>query len=47
MLKRDRALVELCDVLVAVFDGKPGGTKYTVDYAAKKGRKTSLIPPLM
>lgn len=47
MLKRDRALVELCDVLIAVFDGKPGGTKYTVDYAAKKGRKTILIPPLM
>ena len=46
MMKRNRALVELCDLLVAVFDGKPGGTKFTVDYAAKLGRKTIVIPPM-
>lgn len=46
MMKRNRALVELCDLLIAVFDGKPGGTKHTVDYAAKCGKKTIVIPPL-
>lgn len=46
MFKRNRALVELCDVLVAVFDGKSGGTKYTVDYAAKLHRKTLIVPPM-
>ena len=46
MLNRNKALVELCDVLVAVYDGKNGGTKFTVDYAAKSGRKTIVIPPM-
>lgn len=46
MKKRNTALVDLCDVLVAVFDGKPGGTKQTVDLASKRGRKTIIIPPV-
>ncbi len=46
MFKRNRALVELCDLLVAVYDGKSGGTKYTVDYAAKLHRKTIVVPPM-
>lgn len=46
MLNRNKALVELCDVLVAVYDGKTGGTKFTVDYAKKLGRKTIIIPPM-
>ncbi|MCH5207289.1 MAG: DUF1273 family protein [Oscillospiraceae bacterium] len=46
MLKRDRALVDMCDVLVAVFDGTKGGTKYTVDYAEKKHKKIIVIPPM-
>ena len=46
MLKRDRALVDMCDVLIAVFDGTSGGTKYTVDYAEKKRKKVIIIPPM-
>ena len=46
MLKRDRALVELCDVLIAVFDGTKGGTKYTVDYAGKMRKKVIIIEPM-
>lgn len=46
MLKRDRALVDLCDVLVAVFNGTKGGTKYTVEYAEKKHKKVIVIPPI-
>ncbi len=45
MHKRNRALVELCDILVAVYDGKPGGTQYTVNYAKKIGRKIIELPP--
>lgn len=46
MLKRDRALVDMCDVLVAVFDGQKGGTEYTVNYAKSKGRKTIVVLPM-
>lgn len=46
MHKRNRALVELCDILLAVYDGKSGGTKYTVDYAGKCGKKTIIVPPM-
>ncbi|MCH5205061.1 MAG: DUF1273 family protein [Oscillospiraceae bacterium] len=46
MLKRDRAIVELCDVLIAVFDGAKGGTEYTVKYAEKKRKKVIIIPPM-
>lgn len=44
MHKRDRALVDMCDLLLAVYDGTAGGTKYTVDYAKIKGRRTVILP---
>lgn len=46
MLKRNKALVEMCDVLVAVFDGKSGGTKQTLELAKAKGKKTILLSPV-
>jgi uncharacterized phage-like protein YoqJ len=46
MFKRNRALVDLSDVLVAVFDGKKGGTKYTIDYAEKCRKKVIVVPPM-
>ena len=46
MHRRNRALVDICDVLLAVFDGRSGGTKYTVEYAQKKGRRVLLLPPV-
>lgn len=46
MFARNRMLVDMCDLLIAVYDGKPGGTKNTVDYAEKRGRRTLLIPPM-
>ena len=36
MLRRDRYMVERSAAVLAVFDGTPGGTKYTLDYAAKQ-----------
>ena len=46
MQRRNRALVDICDILVAVYDGKRGGTHSTVEYAKKIGRKTVIIPPV-
>lgn len=46
MHKRNRALVELCDVLVAVYDGQSGGTKYTVNFAEKSRKKVIIVPPM-
>lgn len=45
MMKRNRALVELCDVLVAVYDGTKGGTGQTVEYARTKKRKIEMLTP--
>lgn len=46
MQRRNRYLVDNCDVLFAIFDGKSGGTKNTVDYANRVGRKVILLPPI-
>ncbi len=46
MRDRNRALVDMCDVLVAVYDGKRGGTMQTVNYAKKTGKRTIIIPPV-
>lgn len=45
MMKRNKALVDCCDVLLAVFDGKKGGTANTVSYAQSKSRKIITISP--
>lgn len=45
MHKRNRALVDVCDVLIAVYDGQSGGTKYTYDYAKSLRKKIVVIPP--
>ena len=36
MLRRDRYMVERACAILAVFDGSAGGTKYTLDHAAKE-----------
>lgn len=36
-LKRDEDMVNYCDYVVAFWDGKSSGTKYTIEYAAKTG----------
>lgn len=37
--KRNRYLVDNASTVVTYYNGKPGGTKYTVNYAEKKKRK--------
>jgi len=42
--KRDRRIVDDCDVLLVVWDGvKKGGTYYTYEYALEKGKKVEVL----
>ncbi len=43
--KRNRYLVDNADILLAAFDGQPGGTAMTVKYAKKKGIPILTIEP--
>lgn len=45
MQKRNRYLVDTAGALLAVFDGKKGGTMNTVAYADKMGKKLVVIDP--
>nr|WP_250807755.1 SLOG family protein [Neorhizobium tomejilense] len=40
---RNRLIVEACDVLIAFWDGHSTGTKYTIDYARRMGKKVTVI----
>ena len=33
--------------LLAAYDGRPGGTKHTVDYAQSQGKEIRLMPELV
>ena len=37
MTRRDRYMVDHASLLIAAFDGSPGGTRYTVEYAMQRG----------
>lgn len=41
-LKRDEDMVKACDYVIAFWDGKSSGTKYTIDFAAQLGKKVQL-----
>ncbi len=45
MQKRNKYMVDTSSVLVAVYDGVKGGTKNTVEYAQKLGKKLIVIRP--
>ena len=43
--KRDRFIVDQCDLLLVVWDGeKIGGSWYTYNYAKKQGKNVLLFP---
>lgn len=46
MLKRNRYLVDTAQYLIAVFDGKKGGTMFTVNYAKQKKRTIVILNPV-
>lgn len=43
MQERNRYLIDHAGILLAVYDGSPGGTAMTVDYARYMGRKVIVI----
>lgn len=43
MLRRDRYMVDRSSVVLSVYDDTPGGTRYTLDYAAKNLRSILLL----
>ena len=45
MFKRNRYMVYNCDVLIAVWDGRPSGTSKTVEYAKELGKEIIVINP--
>ena len=47
MLRRNRYIVDNSSLLIAVFDGKLGGTSYTMKYAAKRGVAIIDIAPIL
>lgn len=44
MHRRDRYMVDHASLLIAVFDGTPGGTRYTVEYAMGRGVPVTDLP---
>ena len=45
MFRRNRYLVDNADLLLAAWDGQPGGTAMTCGYAREVGIPVSTIPP--
>lgn len=40
---RNRLIVERCDKLLAFWDGRSTGTKYTIDYAKRMGKQVKIV----
>lgn len=45
MQKRNMYMVDMCDELIAIWDGSAGGTGNCVKYAKDKGCKVNIMPP--
>lgn len=45
MLERNRFMVDNSSLMIALFDGLPGGTKSTIDYAQAQGLDVIIIKP--
>lgn len=42
-LRRNEIMVDLADLVIVVWDGVSRGTKYTIDYATKKGKNLKIV----
>lgn len=42
-LQRNKRIVEACDMVLAFWDKSSKGTKFTIDYATKMGKRVCLI----
>ncbi len=45
MLERNMYMVNNSSLMIALFNGSSGGTKFTIDYARKQGLKVIIIKP--
>ncbi len=45
MQERNRYMINNSSMVIALFNGKPGGTKITIDYAKQKGLEIVVIEP--
>ncbi len=45
MLRRDRYMVDRSSAILAVYSGVSGGTRYTLDYALRRGLEVLLLDP--
>ena len=46
MLRRNRYMVDHSSLVIAVYDGTPGGTRYTLEYALRQKVSFIDIPPV-
>lgn len=44
MMRRNRYMVDASRILIAAFDGRPGGTARTLEYAAQRRLEIIQIP---
>jgi len=42
-LKRNDKIIKACDMVLAIWDGKSRGTKYSIDKAKELNKKTMII----
>ena len=42
-LKRNEEMVDMADAVLVIWDGKSRGTKYTVEYAKKRGKAVTVV----
>ena len=47
MFIRNRYLVNNADLLLAAYDGQPGGTAMTIGYAKANGVTVQIIQPVL
>ena len=47
MQRRDRYMVDHSSLLIAAFDGTPGGTQYTMQYAMSRGVSIVDLPLIL
>ena len=47
MFVRNRYMVDNSSILMAAFDGQPGGTAMTVDYARRQSKQITIIRPAL
>lgn len=45
MQERNKFMINSSSLVLALFNGKPGGTKQTIEYAKKLGKKIIIIKP--